>query len=145
MKEEKIKLFLKEFFEMAPDFRKKMFFQPNAGNKKISPHQFYCLKIISQAKEISMSELADNLGVSNQQLTRITNDLTEHNFIERYTDPSNRRIVLAKITEEGRFFINISQKIMHDKIAAKLNHLTEKELDDCINHIKSLAAILKKI
>ena len=43
-----------------------------------------------------MGEIADKLGVSNQQITRIMDGLVDLRLVERFVDPTNRRLVQTK-------------------------------------------------
>ncbi len=145
MKNDKIKLFIEESLKMAPRFRKNIiqpsnFFQ----DVKLSPHQHLCLSILLVNKDISMTDLALKLGVSNQQLTRIMDYLVENKWVIRYTSEENRRIVLSSITEEGKIFLlNIKEKMI-EHISIAFSDLSENDLDECIGHLRAVNKILSK-
>lgn len=145
MKEEKIELFLSEAMHIAPNFRKNL--MPSSLNSalKISHHQLFCLMVICKNEGITMSELATLLGVSNQQLTRIMNELVENEFVIRFTDTTNRRLVKAKISEKGKEQLMAFHTTMNEGMAKAFEVLTEEELDQCLFHIQSLVALLSKV
>lgn len=145
MKEEKIKIFLGEAMRIAPNFRKNFMPSPACSDLKISHHQIFCLMTIYKNEDITMSELASMLGVSNQQLTRIMNGLVENGLVERFTDTLNRRLVKAKISEKGKTQLKCFHSAMHSDLAKAFEILTEEELDQCIFHIKSLVTIMSKV
>lgn len=145
MKEEKIRLLIREMMSLAPGYRKNFMQNSQDSEFKLSPHQVFCLAIILRDEEISMGELAEKLGVSNQQLTRIVDTLVDRNCVERFTDPKNRRVVKAKVNEEGK---NIFMQFAEEKrklTQKALEVLTEEELDSCLFHIRALSNILLKI
>ena len=59
----------------------------------ISITQLTCLHILNQTNELSMSELASDLCMSNQQLTKVVDALAELNMVERVCNPQNRRMM----------------------------------------------------
>lgn len=147
MKEEKIKRLISEAMNFAPQFRKSFAnnqFVSDAG-LKISPHQFFCLTIIYKYGQLSMSGLAEHLGVSNQQITRIVDYLVQNNFVERFTDPQNRRLVQAKISESGKEMLFKFEEEKRFKMMQALDVLTEKDIDECIFHVQAIKAVLSKI
>lgn len=145
MKEEKIKIFLNEAMHFAPNFRKN-FMSPAATSEfNISPHQLFCLMVICKNEPISMSELAVAIGVSNQQLTRIMDGLVENELVERFTDPANRRLVKARISEKGKLRLKAFQASRQMDMIKDFEVLSEEELDECILHIKALVKILSKL
>ena len=57
----------------------------------ISMTQLTCLNILEKNGTMSMSELADDLNMSNQQLTKVVDALVDFQMVERCVDPGNRR------------------------------------------------------
>ena len=55
---------------------------------------------------MTMSELAATTGMTKQQMTKIVNRLIEHNFVERVSDPDDRRIIRLKIKDKAESYIN---------------------------------------
>jgi DNA-binding MarR family transcriptional regulator len=54
-----------------------------------------------RAKILNMTELGGAVSVSSQQITRIVDELVHKGFLQREGDPTNRRIVLVRLTAEG--------------------------------------------
>jgi len=145
MKSEKIKIFIREVMLFAPDVRKNFMNFPVCAGFKLSPHQFFCLINIYKSGPLSMSGLAQKLGVSNQQLTRIIDSLVENDLVIRFTDPLNRRIVLTKISENGKEILMKVEGSIQKSIAQGLEILTEEEIDACLTHVRALKTILSKV
>lgn len=147
MKEEKINLLITEALDFVPKFRKDFVKSqpPQTEGLRLSPHQFFCLNLIDKCGQTSMSELSKKMGVSNQQITRIVDYLVQNNYAERFTDPLNRRLVQAKISETGKVMLFKFKEAQKLKMAQSLTVLTEKEIDDCITHMQALKIILSKV
>lgn len=145
MKEEKIKLLIKEGMSFAPNFRKNFGSPFSFCNIKFSPHQIFCLKILWTHSNLSMSELAAKLGVVSQQLTKIVDTLAENNLVERYTDPANRRVVQVKLSKHGEEILTQIESSVTAQLSTTLSNLTEEEIDDCLMHVKEIKKILSKL
>lgn len=146
MKEEKINLLIAEALDFGPQFHKDFVRnKPLPEGLRLSPHQFFCLNLIDKCGQASMSELSKKMGVSNQQITRIVDFLVKNNYVERFPDQSNRRLVQANISEEGKAILLKFREEQKLNMTRMLNSLTEKEISDCIMHIRALKTILSKI
>lgn len=97
----------------------------------LSMTQLTCLYIISHSDGLSMSELASDLNMSNQQLTKIVDALVEFEMVERICDESNRRKFYARIAPKGKELM-LSLKEEVDK---KLGHVLAKKSDDEIDKL----------
>ena len=106
----------------------------------LSMTQLTCLYIIHQSDGLSMSELASDLNMSNQQLTKVVDALVEFEMVERVCDEKNRRKFYAKMTPKGNELL----QSMKDEVGNKLSYLLRKKSDDeidtlysCMEHIAS--------
>lgn len=64
--------------------------------------QYGCLQAIEQlGPGVSIGEIGEEIGAGPSTMTSLTSRLVALGFIERYTPPDNRRVVLLKSTEAG--------------------------------------------
>ena len=106
----------------------------------ITMTQLTGLFIVNKRGKITMSDLADELSMSNQQLTKVVDALVEFDLVERQIDKGNRRIVYAQTTKKGQKTITA----LNEELSKKLNDLlcdySDDELDKlygCFSHIAS--------
>ena len=99
----------------------------------LSMTQLTCLYIIHQSDGLSMSELASDLNMSNQQLTKVVDALVEFEMVERVCDEKNRRKFYAKMTPKGNELL----QSMKDEVGNKLSYLLRKKSDDEIDTLYS--------
>ena len=93
MNESEIKNVTTNFFDLIRHLQNKFFRPLEQGIKcEMSPMQFRTLGIISENKTITMSDLANEVCISKQQLTPMIDKLIESNTVERKTDKEDRRI-----------------------------------------------------
>ena len=68
----------------------------------MSTPQLKALLLISEREGIRMRELARMLGGSFSNATVLVDRLVDRGFVERLSDPQDRRVVLVRATKEGR-------------------------------------------
>ena len=139
MKEEKIRQLIDGLWSTTLASRKHID-EPRraAGESALSHHQVFCLDLLRENGDVSMSELAAQAGVSNQQLTRIVNELVNLGCAERYPSPTTRRVVFVKITDKGNEILHENLRLAYEYAYAKLDRFTEAELDDILLHFTAL-------
>ena len=71
----------------------------------MSTPQFKALLLISEEEGIRMRELARKMGGSFSNATVLVDRLVERGLVERMAEPEDRRVVLVRVSEEGRFLI----------------------------------------
>lgn len=91
--------------------------------------------------ELTMSELADQLDITKQQLTKLVNDLEEKELVQRTHDSRNRRQVYISITDRGIQMLMDLKESMLDSTLKALSGYTEEELaalDHCLVRLADL-------
>ena len=106
----------------------------------ISMTQLTCLNIIDRQSQLTMSDLADELNMSNQQLTKVVDALEGFEMMERTYDPKNRRKIYAKVTQKGKDTLQKLKQELDRKLGKIMLEVSDDELDklyECIAHIAS--------
>ena len=106
----------------------------------LSMTQLTCLYIINQSDGLSMSELASDLNMSNQQLTKVVDALVEFEMVKRHCDENNRRKFYANITEKGRALLESLKQEVDKKLGYVLRKKSDDEIDklySCMEYIAS--------
>lgn len=108
----------------------------------VSLEMYYCIQILRMNNDtMTMSELAMDTGMTKQQMTKIVNRLIEHSFVERVSDPDDRRIIRLKITKEALNYIDG----FLDKDAAYFKEFFDDLSDDDRNELGAAFETLLKI
>ncbi len=71
----------------------------------MSTPQFKALILIYEEETVRMRELARRLGGSFSNATVLVDRLVDRGLVERMADPQDRRVVLVRGTEEGRYLV----------------------------------------
>jgi DNA-binding MarR family transcriptional regulator len=94
----------------------------------ISMSQLHVMHLLERHGEMAMSRLAEMLDISLSAATGLVDRVEERGFVERVRVPSDRRIVLVRITAAGRQMlaevedlrIGIIEKVLDRLDAAQL-------------------------
>lgn len=68
---------------------------------KITLPQFFILEFLSTNKQSKMKDLAGFMGVTTAAATGIVDRLVRDGYIVRFYEPTDRRIVMVKLTQKG--------------------------------------------
>ncbi len=71
----------------------------------MSTPQFKALILIYEEEAVRMRELARRLGGSFSNATVLVDRLVDRRLVERMADPQDRRVVLVRVTKEGRYLV----------------------------------------
>ena len=104
---------------------------------------FQVLFILSMP-EYTMSFLADEMGITKQQLTKLVNDLEAMGLVKRIHDERNRRQVYVTLTDDGRNEFEEIKQAMLECTVAGLKDFSEDELEQLGDCLERLIPLLEK-
>ena len=81
-----------------------------------------------QEHPITLTELAEQRGVTRQAASLQVQGLVERGWVRRIPDPADRRQAVLEVTDEGRTQLQIVQQSLADYMASILATLTTDEL-----------------
>lgn len=85
------------------------------------------------------------MKIKKQNMTYIINNLEKKEFIKRFADINDRRLVKIKITNEGKEFLNQWQKNALVEMKNNLSTLRNDDLELLLNSIQSIKIVLSKL
>jgi DNA-binding MarR family transcriptional regulator len=94
----------------------------------ISMAQLNIMYALQRNGAMTMSHLADVLGVSLSNATGLVDRIEERGFIERSRVPEDRRVVLIQVTEAGTRMIQESDALSDELMRTVLDRLDSAEL-----------------
>lgn len=71
----------------------------------VSPMQMQALIVIKKSGALNMTELAERLLMTRQQLTKVISAFVKKELVVRGSDPKNRRHVIISLSEKGERFL----------------------------------------
>lgn len=105
---------------------------------EMSTPQFKALLLISEEEGIRMRELARKMGGSFSNATVLVDRLVERGFVERLAEPEDRRVVLVRVSEEGRRLIEQLVTSWRAITISLLESLTPEDLDTVRDSLRIL-------
>jgi DNA-binding MarR family transcriptional regulator len=102
---------------------------------KRSEFIFMCaLAIIdgSQAEGIKASDLSRYLQVTRAAVTHVLNSLEKARYVERISDPVDRRIVLVRVTENGQRIMKSANAVLLETLNGLIAYLGERDSRELI-------------
>ena len=91
-----------------------------------------------------MSEVGHALGASASTATGIVDRLAERGLVERERDERDRRVVLVRLTTEGRGTLEQIAALTNRRMRELLTRLTEAELDTVQRAMELLTAATER-
>lgn len=94
------------------------------------PLNQFCVLVMLQSRDTAcISELCSTLHLSKQQMTTIVEKLTTIGYIERHSDPDDRRRSLLSITTSGRQLLELQDDCVRERFDQRLARLSPQQID----------------
>jgi len=94
----------------------------------ISMTQLHVLYLLDRHGEMAMSRLAEILDVSLSGATGLVDRIEERGYVERIRVPSDRRVVIARITAVGRRMLEDVDSVQAEILERVLDRLDPAQL-----------------
>lgn len=114
-------------------------------SREMSLETYYCLQTLKICETATMSELARQLKVPKQQVTKLVDKLNEHEFIERVWEEEDRRVIRIRLTLKAVSYMDEYYLKNKDFIKSLEDQLTEEELRQLNDAVETLGNILPKL
>jgi len=99
---EKLTVYLEQLEKAFRDFLRRLHLELGKNMvTDITPNQFIVMKQIHDAGQMTVSEVAEQLGVSLSAVTSQVDRLYAGGFVERGRDDKDRRLVWLRLTQKG--------------------------------------------
>ena len=115
------------------------------ARQKVRPSEFRLLVTLLHSKAISMkvSDLGSEMQITPAAVTHMINPLEKGGHIERLTDPTDRRVVLVKLTEKGRKKIEDLKANFIEVLAGLIEYLGDQDAQEFLRLLTKSVNYLK--
>jgi DNA-binding MarR family transcriptional regulator len=127
-------------------FRKVSRDEGHPGGKAFDPSRFV-LHAVMTHRPVRMTEICKRTEISKPYMTAIVNKLIEEGFVERVSDPDDRRVVNINITDAGRKEMKEFARRIRDAVIKNLSSLSSEDisaLHESITKIRNITSKLDK-
>lgn len=114
-------------------------------DKEMSLETYYCLETLRASGTVTMTELAHQLRVPKQQVTKLIDKLSRHQFVERVYKQDDRRAIWIQLTSEALTYLDEYYLKNKTFIQTLEERLTEEELEQLNSAAATLRDILPKL
>ena len=142
---EKISQMTQSTFYLYPTIRKSFRSLVALKSLPLSTTQLVCLNTVDTMENCTMSALAKELQMSNQQLTKVVDVLEEMGTVVRKYNEKNRRQVLVCTTDKGKKFLEDLRNEVSKKLEELFTSLPSEERNNLIDSILGLLDNLKHL
>ena len=107
----------------------------------MSLETYYCLQTLRMNGTMSMTQLAEQLKVPKQQVTKLIDALCSHQFVERAHNEKDRRSIQIRLTPKAVSYLDE----YHLKNTAFIHMLEEQLTGEELNQLNSAMELLSQI
>ena len=108
----------------------------------ISSLQFNVLLMLAFWGPQSMSEIANNMALSKQQMTQIIKKMDEAGLIMRSSDPLDGRRIIVELSKKGQELTNDIQARFLTSLKSRFDKADDAQLKQILTSMKSLYTLL---
>lgn len=126
----------------------------NVISKSINPANLYKIELTSSQIKVlatfverdcySMTELSQMLGVTLPTMTAMVDRLIQHGLVKRHRNENDRRVVLVKLTPEGKKVIDNIMTIRKQEIEKLFQVFSPQEVALFVDSMEQVARLLNK-
>ncbi|ACB84428.1 MarR family winged helix-turn-helix transcriptional regulator [Natranaerobius thermophilus] len=113
------------------------------GLKDLSISEVHTIEKIGKYSRRTMSEVANELGITIGTLSTAINHLVKKGYVERVRSEEDRRIVYIKLTQKGMKANRIHEIFHNEMIEEAISELEEGEKEALIKSMGKLNAFFK--
>lgn len=114
-------------------------------NDKLTSLQFHVVATIGMYGSMTMSTLAETMGLQKQSATKIVNQLVAIDFVRRIRDEKDRRIVKVDITPRAKDYLDRFSIENMKRVEQYFESLSREEFDELYKAIATLNRILPHV
>lgn len=103
--------------------------KPLRNQTSITPGGMYILGTLKRHGTLSMTDIGKYLSMPKPHVTVIVDKLIEEGFVERQSDPKDRRIVNILLTEKGSENFESIKLAISENLKFRLSELTDEQLE----------------
>ena len=145
MTKENLDIVVRNLLEIYPPLMKKI----NTGDymKKfnLSPNLNRILFTLKYHEKLSLSQLSNRQFMNRSNCSRAVDNLVEKGYIERKSDPEDKRRTLLVLSQSGKKIVENIRKEIHSEIKTHLAELSEKDINILKNASEKIHKVLSKL
>lgn len=115
------------------------------AGEDVASHHLMILKMLRDGGLLNMSEIGEEIAISQSQMTHSTDKLIKLGMIERQAGTQDRRQVHIKLTAKGKEYLEKLDPIMRSKVESKLSLLSDNDMAKLVISLRDVAETFAKL
>ena len=99
------------------------------------------MNLLDKAGPLRMGALAASLGFAVSAMTTVVDRLVERGFVERLSDPNDRRVVICNLTSDGREAVSRCWRIGEERLQPVTAQLDAAELERIVEAFETICRL----
>ena len=108
----------------------------------LSIKEMHTIEAIGLGGNLSSSEVAKKIAITMGTLSVSIQNLVKKGYVERVSSPSDRRVVLLKLTKRGKLLSRMHRKFHLNMVAETLNGMEPEEAATLVKGLRNLHRFL---
>ena len=104
--------------------------------------QVMVLRAIKTLGDVTVKRISDDVSLSQATVTTILNRLEERKLVERVRSNSDRRIVNARLTEEGDHLLESAPPLLHESFIQRFDNLEAGKQNQILSSLQQVATMM---
>lgn len=114
-------------------------------NREMSLETYYCLQTVRVSGMVRMTDLASQLKIPKQQVTKLVDNLSCHDFVERVYHEADRRVIWIRLTPKALEYLDEYYLKNTAFIQSLEEQLTGEELLELNQAVETIGRILPRL
>lgn len=132
-------------FEIFPICQKFLLNTIDIPSMDLTKTQILILFALSGGRSLNMSQLSSYLASSKEQATRAVSPLVKDEYVVRFRNDENRKMVYVKLTEKGNDLISKEKAMVKDYLSKRFESLSKEDQESFHQSLFNILTILKKM
>jgi DNA-binding MarR family transcriptional regulator len=115
----------------------------NQPDPSLSVTQLRALSFLDRNPNLSLSEVADYIGITRASTSTMIDRLVQRGLVDRQEDPKERRHVMLKLTQTGSDRLAQMRNIIRQTITTLFDQLTPEELEQVSQSLALLGRVFE--
>ncbi len=104
--------------------------------------QVMVLRAIYSLGDVTVKRISDDVSLSQATVTTILNRLEDKKLVERVRSQLDKRVVNARLTEQGREVLAAAPPLLHEKFIQRFEALEEWEKTQVLSSLQRVATMM---
>lgn len=106
--------------------------------------QAITLRNVYRQSGITMTQLAQKIGITRPQLTRIIDTLEERGLVSRHHNDDNHRVINVLRTEKGKKVVKKHMDLIQSRIQKLVDTLDDEDQKALVTHLQETIRLMEK-